>query len=158
MSLKPSAIATASLPFGITLDLPVRTYDIDFAGVVNNIVYIRWLEDLRLEMLSRYFPLETQLQDGFAPVIVHTNIDYRRPIRLGDRPLGTMGVESIDSLRLRVKAEISVGQTVAAIAEQVTVFVSLEENRPIRIPASLKQAYQERLSQLASLHPPSDPG
>ena len=25
--------------------LPIRTYDIDFAGIVSNIVFIRWLED-----------------------------------------------------------------------------------------------------------------
>ncbi len=31
----------------VNLSFPVRTYDIDFAGVVSNIVYIRWLEDLR---------------------------------------------------------------------------------------------------------------
>jgi len=36
-------------PFLIEVPLPVRTYDIDFAGIVSNIVYIRWLEDLRLE-------------------------------------------------------------------------------------------------------------
>ena len=24
--------------------LPIRTYDIDFAGIVSNIVFIRWLE------------------------------------------------------------------------------------------------------------------
>ena len=33
--------------------LPIRTYDIDFAGIVSNIVFIRWLEDLRLALLER---------------------------------------------------------------------------------------------------------
>jgi acyl-CoA thioester hydrolase len=32
--------------------LPIRTYDIDFAGIVSNIVFIRWLEDLRLALLD----------------------------------------------------------------------------------------------------------
>jgi acyl-CoA thioester hydrolase len=50
-------------PFEVEIPLPVRTYDIDFAGIVNNIVYIRWLEDLRLEMLARYFPLADQLNN-----------------------------------------------------------------------------------------------
>jgi acyl-CoA thioester hydrolase len=38
-------------PFEVALDLPIKTYDIDFAGIVSNIVYIRWLEDLRLKIL-----------------------------------------------------------------------------------------------------------
>ena len=33
--------------------LPIRTYDIDFAGIVSNIVFIRWLEDLRLGCWTR---------------------------------------------------------------------------------------------------------
>ncbi len=36
----------------IERDLPIRTYDIDFAGIVSNIVYVRWLEDLRLAMME----------------------------------------------------------------------------------------------------------
>ena len=56
-------------PLEVELYLPVRTYDIDFAGIVNNIVYVRWLEDLRLEMLSRFLPLEELLQNGIAPLI-----------------------------------------------------------------------------------------
>ena len=33
-------------PLEVSLNLPIKTYDIDFAGIVSNIVYIRWLEDL----------------------------------------------------------------------------------------------------------------
>ena len=42
----------------VSLNLSIQTYDIDFAGIVSNIVYIRWLEDLRLKMLETYLPLE----------------------------------------------------------------------------------------------------
>jgi acyl-CoA thioester hydrolase len=37
--------------------LPIRTYDIDFAGIVSNIVYVRWLEDLRLAMMEEAYPI-----------------------------------------------------------------------------------------------------
>jgi len=39
-------------PLLVSLDIRVQTYDIDFAGHVNNQVYVRWLEDLRMEMLG----------------------------------------------------------------------------------------------------------
>jgi len=54
MSQAP-AIPTVEIAF------TVHTYDIDFANIVSNIVYIRWLEGLRLAMLDRYLPLQTQL-------------------------------------------------------------------------------------------------
>ncbi len=49
-------------PFEVALDLPIKTYDIDFAGIVSNIVYIRWLEDLRLKMLESHFPIENLIR------------------------------------------------------------------------------------------------
>ena len=77
-------------PFEVELHFPVRTYDIDFAGIVSNIVYVRWLEDLRLEMLAHHFPLEEQLQRGIAPLVLQTKIDYKQAINLSDRPIGRM--------------------------------------------------------------------
>ena len=59
-------------PFEVQLALPIRTYDIDFAGVVSNIVYIRWLEDLRLKMLEVHLPLEQQITSGYGPLLAST--------------------------------------------------------------------------------------
>ena len=91
-------------PFEVEIYLPVRTYDIDFAGVVSNIVYVRWLEDLRLEMLARHFPLDEQLKSGIAPVIVQTKIDYKQPIKISDTPSGKMWIKTMESLRWTVSA------------------------------------------------------
>jgi acyl-CoA thioester hydrolase len=130
-------------PFEVEIDLPVRTYDIDFAGVVNNIVYVRWLEDLRLEMLARHFPLDEQLKNGIVPVIVQTKIDYKQSIKISDTPSGKMWIKTMESLRWTVSATIAVNGKVAAIGEQVGIFVNLQNSKPIRMPESLKQKYQE---------------
>ena len=130
-------------PFEVEIRLPVRTYDIDFAGIVNNIVYVRWLEDLRLEMLARHFPLDEQLKNGIAPVIVQTKIDYKQPIKISDVPIGKMWIEIMESVRWTVNAVISVNGKVAALGEQVGIFVDLQNNKPIRMPERLKQKYQE---------------
>jgi acyl-CoA thioester hydrolase len=130
-------------PFEVEIHLPVKTYDIDFAGIVNNIVYVRWLEDLRLEMLAHHFPLHEQLKNGIAPVIVQTKIDYKQSIRLSDAPSGRMWMKAMESLRWTVNAVIMVNGKAAALGEQVGIFVDLENNKPIRMPQSLKQKYQE---------------
>lgn len=130
-------------PFEVEIHLPVRTYDIDFAGVVNNIVYVRWLEDLRLEMLACHFPLDEQLKNGIAPVIVQTKIDYKQPIKISDSPSGKMWIKTMESLRWTVNAAIVVNGKVAALGEQVGIFVNLQNNKPIRMPERLKQKYFE---------------
>ena len=68
--------------------LPIRTYDIDFAGIVSNIVFIRWLEDLRLGLLDRAYPLIQALADDVAPILLSTRITYRRPVTIADRLTG----------------------------------------------------------------------
>ena len=37
----------------VAIDIPVYTFDIDFAGIVSNIVYLRWSEMWRIELLAR---------------------------------------------------------------------------------------------------------
>ena len=135
--------ATHKQPFEVEIYLPVRTYDIDFAGIVNNIVYVRWLEDLRLEMLAHHFPLDEQLKNGIAPVIVQTKIDYKQSIKISDTPSGRMWMKTMGSLRWTVNATIVIDGKVAALGEQVGIFVDLRNNKPIRMPERLKQKYQE---------------
>jgi acyl-CoA thioester hydrolase len=135
--------ANPDRPLAVEILLPVRTYDIDFAGIVSNIVYVRWLEDLRLEMLARHFPLDEQLKNGIAPVIVQTKIDYKQSIKISDTPSGRMWMKGIESLRWTVSAAISIDGKVAALGEQVGIFIDLQTSKPIRIPEGLKQKYQE---------------
>lgn len=136
-------------PFEVEISLPVRTYDIDFAGVVSNIVYVRWLEDLRLEILARHFPLNEQIKNGIAPAITQTKIDYKQPIKISDTPVGRMWIKTLESVRWTVNAEIAIDGKVAALGEQVGIFVDLQKNKPIRMPEKLKQKYQEFVAQAA---------
>jgi acyl-CoA thioesterase FadM len=69
---------------------PVMTYDIDFAGVVSNITYIRWLEDLRNLYAEQFLSLGEAFQRGIAPALMRTEIDYLAPVRFPDTVRGRM--------------------------------------------------------------------
>jgi acyl-CoA thioester hydrolase len=119
----------------VELDLPIRTYDIDFAGIVSNIVYVRWLEDLRLTMLSQYYmPLPELILTGIAPILTNTEINYQRQLTIHDRAVGKMWIEELGSLRCIVAAEILNGKYSAAQAKQTLLFINLTTRRPVRIP------------------------
>jgi acyl-CoA thioester hydrolase len=130
-------------PLEVTIELPIKTYDIDFAGIVSNIVYIRWLEDLRLKILESYFPLEKLMARGYCPIVNSTEIKYQKALRLGDRPVGKMWMSQLGRLRCSVQAEIYLGQEIAAIATQVGFFMSLETMRPMAMPEEIKQIYTQ---------------
>lgn len=130
-------------PLEVSLKFPIKTYDIDFAGIVSNIVYIRWLEDLRLKILESYFPLEKLMKQGYCPIINSTQIKYNKALRIVDRPVGKMWIGKLGRLRCTLHAEISTNDEIVAAATQVGFFVNLETMRPIAIPEEMKNIYDQ---------------
>ena len=120
---------------------PVRTYDIDFAGIVSNIVFIRWLEDLRLELMDRAYKLTRALADDIAPVLLSTEIHYRRPVMIADALVGRMRIKELRRVRWRLAAEFAVGGVLCAEAEQQGLFMRLSTRRPIAIPEPIRRYY-----------------
>ena len=78
-------------PLAVSLNLPIQTYDIDFAGIASNIVYIRWLEDLRLKMFEVYQPLDSLMAKGYCPVVESTQIRYQKALKMFNIPLEGCG-------------------------------------------------------------------
>ena len=113
---------------------------------MSNIVYIRWFEDMRLAILSNSFPLEEQMAAGFVPILLQTKIDYKQSLVLGDQPIGKMWVESLESLRWVVSAEITIGDKIAAFGQQMGVFVNIDTKKPMRIPERMKQQYAKSIA------------
>ncbi|HEV2301062.1 MAG TPA: thioesterase family protein [Stellaceae bacterium] len=121
--------------------LPIRTYDIDFAGVVSNIVFIRWLEDLRLGLMEESFPLHAALAAGVAPILIETHIRYHRPVVIGDRLLGKIRVKQLGRVRWRLAALFTVADVLHAEAEQEGIFMRLSTRRPIAIPEPIRRRH-----------------
>lgn len=124
----------------ISLTFAVKTYDIDFAGIVSNLVYVRWLEDLRLALLARAYPLDRMVADGIGPVLLETHIAYRDALTIHDKPEGRMSVESMGRLRWTVAAEFVTPDSgrIHATARQSGLFIRLDTRRPVRIPERLR--------------------
>lgn len=132
-------------PFLITLPITVKTYDIDFAAIVHNAVYIRWLEDLRTLLLADHYSVEEMVADGITPILTRTEIDYRAPVRFGDAVIAQMWIAKLERTRWTIQAEMRVGDTLTTTARQFGYFASLENGRPIRIPARLKTIWEEQV-------------
>ena len=114
----------------------VMTYDIDFAGIVSNISYIRWLEDLRNVFAEQALSLGDALRRGIAPALMRTEIDYLAPVCFPDIVTGRMWLAEHGRSKWDLAAEFEsqgTGQLVAR-AKQTGVFVSLETLRPVRLP------------------------
>jgi acyl-CoA thioester hydrolase len=134
-------MSDAPICHAVELQFKVQTYDIDFAGIVSNQVYIRWLEDLRLEFLDTYAPLDQQLAEGLVPVLVSTEISYKRALRLFDRPRGRLWMVGLGRVRWTLEAAVTNDGSIAASARHVCVFVDSTTLLPRPVPADFRGAF-----------------
>lgn len=64
----------------------VRDYECDLQGIVNNAVYQNYLEHTRHEfLLSRGIDFAALSEQGLDLVVVRAELDYKKPLRSGDR-------------------------------------------------------------------------
>ncbi len=127
----------------VQVPLRVKPYDIDVVGVVSNIVYVRWMEDLRLAMLDAFLPLDEQMAEGIVPAILKVAIEYKRSIQLHDEVVATMWLSGLEKLRFEVTAEFRANGHLAAIGRQEGCFISLATKRPVRPPEKLVTMYRQ---------------
>jgi len=129
-------------PLLVEIIFRAKTYDVDYAGIVHNAVYIRWLEDLRLKIMDEHYQLEDQFVDNQSPVLEKTEIRYRRPLRLFEEALGQMWVSNIGKARWEVQATFTREDIIIASSTQTGYFIDLEAYRPVRIPVALREKWE----------------
>jgi len=112
-------------------ELEVKTYDIDAAGHVNNIVYVRWLEDLRNMFFKKKFDFNSVLSKDYYPVVVSTNIKYKKQLKMFDKPLGSIKLVNYSHGIMNLKILIKLNDNIAASADQKCVMINLKTSKMI---------------------------
>ena len=123
-------------PEEITED-EVMFYDTDAGGVVHNLAYLRMIERCRTRLAGQLgFDLQSMARSGVYPVVVRTEIDYRKPARLGES-LRTRGwLEEWGRVRFWCAFEMrdALHGGLLITCRQQLALVRLPEGRPLRLP------------------------
>jgi acyl-CoA thioester hydrolase len=113
----------------VELKPEIKTYDIDIAGHVNNIAYVRWFEDLRTKFFNTYINLRDLLSNNFYPVVISTDINYKKSLRLFDKPVGIMSIECFNHGIIVLKTEIKINGKIAAYGKQKCLLMNLKTGK-----------------------------
>lgn len=124
-------------------ELTIQAYDIDAMGIVSNIVYVRWFEDLRMEFLNMTYSLKEMIKSNISPILMHTEVDYLKPLTIFDKPVGRCWLVSMGSSSWEMEFEISIGDTVYCKGKQKGCFYDLKKKRVARIPEPLRVAVED---------------
>ncbi len=94
-------------PYIYTIALQVRNYECDMEGIVNNAVYLNYLEHARHQFLrSAGIDFAELTQQGIHPVVIRSEVDYKIPLRSGDRFWVGVNVERVSKLRIAFVQDI----------------------------------------------------
>jgi len=128
----------------------IHTFDIDFAGHVSNIVYVRWMEIGRLKLLAAAgLPVDRIVRElGLLPTLIETRIRYLKQLFLGD----TVTVELWLSRLKHVSAIIEFrfynqGNALVAEGSQTGLFIDASTHRPTPLPRAAHQQFVRFLAQ-----------
>ena len=90
-----------------TLELSVRDYECDMEGIVNNAVYLNYLEHARHEFLkSLAVDFAALVRQGVHLVVTRIEADYLLPLRAGEAFTVSVRMARESRLRFRFEQEI----------------------------------------------------
>jgi acyl-CoA thioester hydrolase len=116
-------------------------------GHVNNAIYIQWMEIGRTKLLEAVgMPTHQILKQGFAPVLVQTNITYKSPLYLDDHVQIEIWLSELRNASATMKFRFYNSQSLlAAEGIQKGVFVDTHTMRPRRFRPEEKDLFIQYL-------------
>jgi len=124
----------------------VMFFDTDIGGVVHNIAYLRMIETCRTLLAEELgFNLTEMADTQVFPVVVRTEIDYRRAATLGDK-LSITG-KVTENTRTSFWCDFEVRneddpETLYITCRQKLAVVQMPQARPMRIPSEVLAKFQ----------------
>jgi acyl-CoA thioester hydrolase len=121
----------------IRTDLQVMFFDTDCGGVVHNIAYLRFIEVARTLLAEKLgLALTDMAENKRYPVVVRTEIDYRRGAKLGDRLVVEGWLDRIERVRFWCAFRIlrPIDETLIAECRQMLALIEMPEAKLLRLP------------------------
>ncbi len=122
--------------------VPVRWGDMDALGHVNNVTFVRYAEQARVEVLDALGPDWTAAADG-GPLVVALQAEYRRPVVYPATLLVAVHVGHVGTTSFRLDGVMTVegedGEPVCRV-DATVVWVSRATGRPAPLPDAVRAA------------------
>ena len=121
----------------IRTEVQVMFFDTDCAAVVHNIAYLRFIEVARTLLAEELgLGLAAMAETQKYPVVVRTEIDYRRAAKLGDKLVIEGRLDRLERVRFWCAFKIVRPADEMLIAEcrQMLAIIQMPEAKLLRVP------------------------
>ncbi len=125
----------------VEMPIKVHSYDVDYMQIVNNTVYVKWFEDLRMALLDQFFPLTEMMKENNTPILAETHVKYQRSVTLDSKPIGRVWLSDLGASKWVAQFEIVEGDIIYCTGSQVGYYFNLDRHRPVRFPEGFVNYY-----------------
>ncbi|PYL03626.1 MAG: acyl-CoA thioesterase [Verrucomicrobia bacterium] len=127
--------------------MQVMFFDTDCGGVVSNIAYLRFIEIARTHLAEELgLALREMAEKQTYPVVVRTEIDYRRAAKIGDQLVIEGWLEQVERARFWCSFQIirPEDNTLIAQCRQMLALIEMPTGKLLRLP----EDWQEYVKQV----------
>lgn len=146
-------------PKVFVLRMQVEENDVDMFGHVNNVVYVRWIQDVAVaHSVAVGLDAASYVTRGAGFVVRRHEVDYLRPVLRGDALVLRTWLHGIAAAKSFRSTEIVRESDSVVVARGLTVwgYVALATGRPLRIPPDIREAFGVPPNSIRSLKVPVD--
>jgi acyl-CoA thioester hydrolase len=131
--------------FPVVIEIPVAWGEMDAMQHVNNIVYFRYIESVRMAYFERLGLLNRLSETGVGPILAWTSCRFRRALTYPDTVSVGTRVTKIESDRFTMETLIVSHSMndVAAESEGIVVTFNYREQKKVPIPPEIRQRIEE---------------
>lgn len=126
----------------VSISIDVAWGEMDAFQHVNNIVYFRYFESVRIAYFEKLGIFEEMKKSGVGPILGSTQCRYKAPLTYPDTLVVATKVDQLEDDRFTMKYYVQSGKSgrVAAEGEGLIVFYDYNNNQKHEIPSGIKEA------------------
>ena len=131
--------------YPVKIEVPIAWGEMDAFQHVNNIVYFRYFESVRIAYFERIRYMELMRETGNGPILASTQCEFKLPLSYPDTVLVGARISKMEEDRFVMEYCI-VSQTfqeIAAVGQGLVVSYNYLEKRKVPLPDQVRQQILE---------------
>ena len=122
--------------------LKARYYETDQMGIIHHAMFIRWMEEARIDMLSQMgYPYRRFEEMGYISPVLHAECEYKKSVKFDDEVKIVVSLQEFGKVKFTLRYDIynmSEDGVLSAVGTTRHCFLN-KDGRPVMMNKEMKE-------------------